>query len=236
MLPARRGSESATEKMAARDAVLTNPDIARQIISRAARPVGLLSSSKSIRTSDECASLFEVWDREGCPEGTSNLSPLQTTCLASMGGRESEFCEGVFNMTDGGSPARSSVRATVVANRVGSLLHDTAVSGKTVIVEFVFGVYAITLQRSSDDGQLLVVTEGGWRRRGSPCRPSIDETTNLINQLLRSTGRVQLPCPAGSAVPPGYLHVPRAMRVRVSEANRGMGARVETLRLIALRH
>jgi hypothetical protein len=197
---------------AASDSVFTNSDVSRIILSQAVRPVSLLQTSRVIRGSEPCHSLYEHWHHYGCPY-TSN-SAIESGCLAALGGVTSVFCEGYFEVTGSDGKQRTGVRAAAVAQDVIHLLNSTATTGGRIVIEINFGNTELKIVRDGHDQPMLIATQDGWRKKGAPCRPSINETTGLINSLLRQTGSILLPC---TPVAPPTVKIPREIHIRVMD-------------------
>ena len=144
----------------AKDAVLTNSDISRIIVSQAARPVKLLQASKQIRHSEPCADLFHIWSHGGCPQ---HPSPAELECLNGIGGLGSAFCQGVYEVQADGQH-RTGVSATSVALRVARLIERPP--GDVVIIVGL-GPTVLKLQLVVRSRPRIFLTEDGWRAR--PC-------------------------------------------------------------------
>ena len=143
--------------MSARDAVLSNADISRLILSQATRPVRLLQTSRAIRSSEPCAELYEIWSNSGCPQHPVGA---EIGCLNGLGGADSAFCQGVFDLDADGMHS-TGVSATSVVRRIIKLLQSPP-TGTLVIL---FGMGPTTLKLQMDARPIIVVTQDGWRKK-----------------------------------------------------------------------
>ena len=75
--------------------VFGNRDLVRLLLSHDGSNIGLLSASKAIREGEECRARYEQWAVDGCP---SQASGEAAVCLQGIGGRDSGFCQGVYEM------------------------------------------------------------------------------------------------------------------------------------------
>jgi hypothetical protein len=188
--------------------VLSNSDLTRQIIASASRPVELLQTSKSIRTAQApCAELYEQWSNSGCPQHPTGV---EATCLNGLdGGVDSVFCQGVFTLVVEGKRS-TGVGATSVVHRLTTLIQSPQPG--TLVIVVGMGPTILKLQADAQSRPILVVTEDGWRKKGSNCTVSRQQAVQVLTELLTRTGTVTLPCPARTSAP-SSIHVTRKLQV-----------------------
>ena len=95
---------------------------------------------------------------------------------------------------------------------VTHLLNSTATTGGRIVIEISFANTELNIVRDGHDQPMLIAAQDGWRKKGAACQPSINETTGLINSLLRQTGNMLLPC---TPVAPPTVTIPREIHIRV---------------------
>lgn len=192
--------------------VFGNRDLVRHLLSIDGGNIGLLSASKAIREGEECRLRYEQWAVDGCP---SQASGQDAVCLNGIGGRDSGFCQGVYEMVvmrEDGWPASSTVSAESFMESVIRMLPQHRGHLQTVILIRLGGV-TVRLQLGQEN--TLTTSRNGWRRRGGPCRLAMGQVHGVLRSLLVGTGRVELPCPkTTSAV--GPIMVPREVDFRMT--------------------
>ena len=191
--------------------VFGNRDLVRHLLSLDGGNVGLLSASKAIRDGEECRARYEEWAVEGCP---SEASGEDATCLQGLGGRDSGFCRGVYEvvtMREDGWPTTSTVPAESLLDRVLRLLPRHRSHLQTVI--FV-GMGHVTARFQLGEENTLTTSHSGWRKRGGPCRLTMGQVRVVLRGLLVGTGSVALPCPTTSRAV-GPIRVPRRVHIRM---------------------
>lgn len=194
--------------------VFDNRDLVRNLLSHTRDAVGVLHASKSIREAEECHGMYERWARLGCPRQPSDA---EQSCLSGIGGLESDFCQGVFEVTtlDSTWPTTVDVPARSFAARVAAMVTPpTNVEGVHTGVVLTLGAVRVDLRIESTETALTVLT-GGWRRKGGACRLTPAQTEAFLVAVLTRTGEVAVPCPETSHVR-SPLRVPRAMGFRVT--------------------
>ena len=193
------------------NAVLSNTDLVRHLLSQSTDATGVLSASKAIRQSQQpCTRYYERWAKQGCPQAPTDT--VEQSCLTSLGGHRSAFCEGVFTMFHGSSEHEESTRA--VLRRVLGLLNAKRTPDEQLVIVLTPGDATVRLQMSRD-GNLVTLTNCGWRKRGTQCKPTNAQLRALLTTILTRTGTVVLPCPKGSKAS-GAIRVPRALQLRVA--------------------
>ena len=199
--------------MSARHAVLSNADISRLILSQATRPVRLLQTSRTIRSSEPCAELYEIWSHSGCPQHPVGA---ELECVNGLGGVDSAFCQGVFELDEDGLHS-AGVSATSIARRIIKLLQSPPNAG-TLVVLFGMGPTTVKLQMEARSRPIIVVTQDGWRKKGSTCSCTRQQAAQLLTELLTRTGSATLPCPDGSSAGRS-VNVTRKLHVTVRLIN-----------------
>lgn len=190
-------------------AVLSNHDLSRAIVGHHPGAVTLFQASHEQR-GDPCARLLETWAREGCP-----LIPtgLEAECLASQGGRLSRFCQGVWSLSWRDGHTQLDLDGESVARMLANEL--TRSVEKSVKVSM--GATVLTVRRVEVTGSyaIVVTTDGGWRKKGAPCRPTADQVKRLLHAICTETGVIALPCPRRGGSAPTSIHVPRRFSIEL---------------------
>ena len=115
-------------------------------------------------------------------------------------------------MFHGSSEHEESTRA--VLRRVLGLLNAKRTPDEQLVIVLTPGDATVRLQMSRD-GNLVTLTNCGWRKRGTQCKPTNAQLRALLTTILTRTGTVVLPCPKGSKAS-GAIRVPRALQLRVA--------------------
>ena len=191
--------------MSARDAVLSNRDLTRQIIGHSAAT--LLQTSHSQRD-PECGRLYELWTRSGCPRAPADA--LEQQCLAAQGGLTSRLCRGVWHLRWRDGESFTDVDGARVAR---GLAQELTSPEKSLVLTL--GSTTLQCVRSESTGHYVItVTVSGWRRRGPRCLPSPAQLVVLLDSVCTATGSVPLPCPPGGSAP-SPVNVPRRITAEV---------------------
>ena len=200
----------------ATDTVLGNYDLVRALLAQESSTAGLLAASKKIRDGQPCAQQYEQWSVEGCPY---NPDAEQTQCLEAIGGYESNFCRGRYELTvldaRGLLPlGRKSVSAEGVVEGVLNILRTPGDDANmtTHIEIYVHSIGdQIVVQRDSTE---TLLSFNGTEQR-MQCRPSDAELESLLKAVLMRAGPVAFPCP--NAKP---IHVDRWVFVNAFRKHR----------------
>ena len=190
----------------ASEAVFSNRDLVRQMLSQSSHALPLLSTTKSIRSAEPCASTLEEWRRVGCP--THPAAGLEKRCLSAIGGLANPLCRLEYDVsvaTKRGVLEMGGVPAASVADTVISIAEPNLVTMLTL------GSTVLRVRHGVPNQ--LTVTRDNWRHRGTACRPSDAELRTLLRTILTTTGSIQLPCGAGTLV-----HAPRMIQLTVTSA------------------
>ena len=201
------------------DAVLSNRDMVRHLLSNSNGAVGVLSASKAIREGEECRSHYERWAREGCPSDASDRAVVE--CLHGIGGLDSRFCQGSFEVTtlEATWPVRIVMAAKDFAAHVLALLTPPRDPGNVLtVVSLTLGASSLTFRLGSQNTLSAATHE--WRKKGPPCQLTLGQVRQLIEAVLTRTGKVEVPCSSASNVR-SPLRVPRVMSIRITRRDEG---------------
>ena len=193
----------------ASEAVFSNRDLVRHLLQQP-HTLPVLSASKAIRVEEPCASIWELWRRDGCPP-----QPVGTDaqCLSSIGGLQSPLCSLVYDM----NVVTKTDILTITEVPANSFV-DTTSSLSLLDFSMVLDMSNTVLQFNQGTSIQLTVTRDGWRQRGSVCHLTLDEASALLRQILTSTGNVSLPCTSDSSAGM-VVHVPRQLAVELKQKN-----------------
>ena len=194
--------------------VLSNRDLVRNLLSQSTEASHILTASKSIRDAQQpCTSLYERWAERGCPRQAEGN---ELSCLQSIGGLESAFCQGSFEYTilqDGWPMTLKDQAPATVATKVLDLLKRPPNANLVTNLSLILGTTTLRLQLGG--ANTLTTTNQGWRRRGIQCRPTDEQVRKLLQSILTRTGTVELPCPEGSRAGVN-VQVPRSIHIHMA--------------------
>ena len=211
----------------------TNTDLVRSLLTQSSHATPLLSTSREIRQGDRCSSMFQKWASTSCPVDVRGNH--ESECLAAVGGLESPFCTGTFDVTtldyDGLPTVHTGVSPSSFAHRVNEVLsvHEQYTRLNTVVSITIAGtdesLLRIKVCSSSEVGMAnstVTLTQGGWRSTGMACRLTRSASSDLIQSILTSIGSITVPCPAASNIK-GPITVGRRIQVKISRLDETTG-------------
>ena len=190
----------------ASEAVFSNRDLVRQMLSQSSHALPILSTSKVIRQEEPCAPTWEQWRRTGCPK---NPVGMDAQCLSSIGGLQSSLCSLVYDTS-----VNTKTGILTITEVPASSFVDTVSSLTLLDLTIMLDLGNTLLQLQHGTSIKLTVTRDGWRQRGSVCHLTSDEASALLRQILTSTGNVPLPCSTHSSTGVA-VHVPRQLTVEL---------------------
>ena len=181
--------------------VFENRDLVRTLLSHTSKATPLLASGKFIRDNEPCADSYEDWSDTGCP-----LQPTQDQkeCLAAIGGHESTFCIGTYDLStiqDGWVVQDPNASVTHVKSKVASYFQDTQ-PNTTTSLSISFGGARIGLHHSTE-GTHFTYSKNRQRHR-TRCH-----NIQQVLEALVKVGQVPMPFPAQT------LTIPKRIYVRV---------------------
>ena len=197
--------------MSAQAAVLSNHDLSRAIVGHHPGAVTLYQASHEQR-SDRCARLLEIWARYGCP-----LTPapgLEAECLASQGGLLSRFCRGVWNLSWRDGHTQPDLDGEAVTRMLANELARSVEKSVKVSMGLSTVLTVLRVEKTASYA-IVVTTDGGWRKKGTPCRPTADQVERLLHAICTETGVIALPCPRRGGSAPTSIHVPRRFSIEL---------------------
>ena len=127
--------------------VLSNRDLVRNLLSQSTEGSHILTASKSIRDAQQpCTSLYERWAERGCPRPAEGN---ELSCLESIGGLDSAFCQGTFEYTilqDGWPMTHTDQAPATVATKVLDLLARPPNANLVTNLSLILGTTTLRLQ------------------------------------------------------------------------------------------
>ena len=184
------------------DAVLSNKDLVRQLLSHSSAAVGILGTSKEIRESEVCTDLYERWARVGCPDRA--LGTREKRCLDAVEG--SAFCVGRWRV------GNSELSPAALTKRLQTLIMDPPTT--TLRILLTLGSTRIVIWLRPNWNELITIVNG-WRRKGIPCTPPTQQVKQLLQTIITTVGEVTLPCPKRSRALTSVV-VPRDVELSIS--------------------
>lgn len=183
---------------------LNNRDLVRHLISLSSDSVRLMSTSKVIREQQPCASLWERWNENGCPNTVTE--EREKDCLKQVGGHSGQFCVGTFEVmrVQNGWPVKSDASVTQVVEYLKSLLMEKQRASITTITTFYTRHATVTLRQTVSENTLIVRQNRNFRK----VRCIITDVLPLLS-ICNRVGFVHLPCPATP------IRVSKPLRVEV---------------------
>ena len=188
--------------------VLSNNDLVRKLLSYGSDTVGLLRVNRSTRQAEECASTYETWAATDCP---AQATGADERCLHALGGLESEFCVGRFEVQTNDTKYIASTRR--FAEQVRQILQEN--EGTRVKLKFTWRGIEVFVYAQPTRKNMILTIHNGWGKKGNNCTPTTFETQTFIHGILTRVGTVALPCPPKTKAI-GPIVVPRKLSVTIS--------------------
>ena len=86
---------------------------------------------------------------------------------------------------------------------------------KTVKVSIGSTVLAVLRVEKTASYAIVVTTDGGWRKKGAPCRPTANQVNRLLHAICTETGVIALQCPRRGGSAPFSITVPRRFTIEL---------------------
>ena len=188
--------------------VFENRDLVRTMLSHTSKATPLLASGKFMRDNEPCADTYEDWSDTGCP-----LQPTQDQkeCLEAIGGHESTFCIGTYDLStihDGWVVQDQNASVTHVKSKVASYFQETQ-PNTTTSLSISFGGARIFLHHSTE-GTHFTYSNNRQRHR-SRCH-----NIQQVLEALVKVGKLPMPFPAQT------LTIPKRIYVRLVRFHEGL--------------